>query len=131
MKRYSGVLVAWGVLVLAACGGAGPAESAEGLAQSEAAIVSCSAECASGFQLSCLGETCSASNGAYVECDGAYQFCEPSQPEPACLLLSNHCGNIAGTACSRNATRECCLDGQLTGDCFCSFNKWACSVQRP
>jgi len=132
MKPCAGVLVACVVSFLVACGGGTAAVSEAPLGKAESALVSCSTECASGLQLGCLGETCSASNGAYVECDGEYRSCEqvPPQPDPECLWLANHCENSAGTSCPvLNATRKCCLDGQLTGDCFCSPDLWACSVR--
>ncbi|MCP3065034.1 hypothetical protein LXT21_40295 [Myxococcus sp. K38C18041901] len=129
MKNHLALLAALAVSGLVACGGTGVEEPAEALGTESSALVTCATTCATGT-LSCQGNTCSASDGAYVECDGLYQHC-PLTPSPApeCLLLANHCGNIAGKACSPNGrTRDCCLGEQLTGDCFCSFGIWACSA---
>ncbi|MCP3105227.1 hypothetical protein LZ198_40795 [Myxococcus sp. K15C18031901] len=126
-------LSAWMSLVMLAlwgCGGTTPgSEAGEALGQEESALVSCSTSCPSGSNLSCWGSTCSAVDGSYVQCDGAYQYCQVTPPLD-CSNPSQSCVNVLGTSCSPyGSQRKCCLDGLPTGSCTCTTQYgWMCTV---
>ncbi|NVJ20756.1 MULTISPECIES: hypothetical protein [Myxococcus] len=131
MKQFLGVFAALVVSTLVACGGTAPVEAPESLGQDSSALVSCSTECSTGPSLSCWGNSCSASNNSYVQCDGVYQYC-PTTPPPAidCSWSSQACVNVLGTGCSPpGSRRKCCIGDEPFGNCQCTTsNVWTCTV---
>ncbi|NBD12312.1 hypothetical protein [Corallococcus silvisoli] len=129
MKHVLGVLAALAVTALVACGGPATGDVSEELGEVSSALATCSISCGSGTTLSCSGTSCSSVDGSYVQCNGSYQYC-PTTPPPLTCSRANTCTFIEGTDCPFAGTeRQCCLDGQPTGGCYCmSNNTWICTV---
>lgn len=134
-RRWVSLAVLMGA-ILVGCGGVEPtpASAPEGVESVESVsqeLVSCSTYCPyDGSTKSCSGNTCSAKNGDWVQCDGQYQYCPVA---PYCPY-SNSCEGLHGMSCSPNrATIDCCIyDGGGTGGgegtCFCSGGTWTCPI---
>jgi len=130
-NRALGIWMAMVAWMSWGCGGTTPGgEPENALGEEQQALVSCSTSCPSGQSLSCWGSTCSAADASYVQCDGVYQYCQPTQPPLDCSLSSESCVSLLGTACSpRGAQRKCCMEGLPTGNCTCTFsNQWTCTI---
>ncbi len=121
-QRWFPLVVLVGV-VLVGCGGIEAAPE-EKLASTEQTLVTCSTHCDSGTTISCQGSSCSAQNGSYVQCDGSYTYC----PVPD-YCSGTACEAVHGTYCSVNGSqRGCCSPDGTEGGCFCSKNKWICTL---
>lgn len=130
MKQSLGILAALLFSALTACGAPPPAEAPEPLGEESSALVSCSTSCPSGPSLSCWGNSCSASNNAFVQCDGIYQYCTTTQPPLDCSYSREACVNVLGQSCSPpGSRRKCCIQAEPIGNCTCTTsNVWTCTV---
>jgi hypothetical protein len=124
MKRWVSLVMLMGA-VLAGCGDTGVAPAEENLASTAQELVTCSTFCEyTGSTISCTGNTCSAKTGDYVVCDGVGTYCPV---DPGCS--GSMCEGKHGTYCSPNGSEApCCNSDGSQGGCFCSKNKWICTL---
>ena len=109
--------------LLVGCGGTEAAPAVEALGHVSKALVTCTATCLDGPDVSCTGTTCSAVQGEQVTCDDVTTACPP--PGPTCTA-GPACANFAGRACAPRERAECCAPDGSTGYCSCGLGTWRC-----
>jgi hypothetical protein len=109
--------------VLVGCGGTRATPSEEALGRVSEALVTCTATCLDGPDVSCTGTTCSATQGSHVTCDDVTTACAP--PPTACTA-GPACENFTGRACAPRERAECCAPDGSTVNCFCGLGTWRC-----
>jgi hypothetical protein len=94
--------------MFAGCGSIQDETGTEVFERMSNALSHCSTTCSNGSNISCVATTCSAVEGAYINCDGVYQYCPAS---------TSNCHELAiESAISHN---EACQSGQQQAHAFC------------
>ena len=113
--------------VLVGCGGTEVGSQVEETGTVSEALVTCSANCFYGPNVSCTGVTCSATHNSHVTCDGSSTYCMTA--DEVCGSNAYSCEGLHGTACAPNKAKQaCCGGGQWPGNCLCSNGTWTCPL---
>jgi hypothetical protein len=94
------------------CGGVEPGTEVQELVSIEQELVTCTAQCGSTSVTCTANDSCSATHGSGITCDGVFKPC------PVCSY-SVSCHDFSGNECFGTG-RTCCWDQYNSGTCTCN-----------